>query len=90
MRKDHVRPTYRVEWEDATKNSANVSKHPRELAADRRMIIVTSVGYLTVKDDRFVVLSQQADHPIDPDDEWTYRDHIKIPRGMVRRMARLR
>jgi hypothetical protein len=87
--RDKPRPLYAVTWEDASKNSYNSCKSVAELVADARTLLVTSVGHLTVKDKRWVVLSQQADHPADDSELWTYRDHIKIPRGMVRRMRRL-
>lgn len=85
----NIKPMYAVTWEDAGKNSANRSRTPEDLADDLPVLLVTTVGHMTVRNRSHIVLSQNADHPEHDGEEWTYRDHMKIPRGMVREIKRL-
>lgn len=85
------KPFVAVTWEDASKNSFNTSRTVAEIDAhvQTHTFLVTTLGHMTVCDKKHIVLSRQADHPAEDGDEWTYRDHTNIPRGMVRKMRRL-
>ena len=76
----------RVEWDDA---SISHAERTREESCKRSLVRCITVGHLIIANRERVVVSHEL-QPGDKGDEDSYRHTTTIPRGMVRKVTRLR
>lgn len=82
-------PLVEVEWEDAHLDPTGQFLLPEEIEEDVIPTICFNVGYMVVSNGDEVVLAGSR-HREHLENAVLYRDTMRIPRGMVRKVRRLK